>query len=189
MHCAFMGIRTASALLTFVALSGCSYPYDVRAVILHGKLAFIVDPNSKIKPDCIRSVHVQTDESARAKPAYGDNSALVANGIYWWKDFALDACPNRFPIFYGQPLIGQPFINQDGSTTAVEPKPLVPGVIYEIGTTSRGSGYGSGRFRIRPDRTVENLPIDTSLKAVNGGSTPKPGDYNWIDAFLPPPSH
>jgi len=31
-------------------------------------------------------------------------------------------------------------------------------VVYRIRTTTGATGYGSGAFRIRPNRTVENLP-------------------------------
>ena len=144
--------------MSVFTLAGCSYPYDLRAVVIHGRLAFIVDPGSRHKPDCIRSIHVQTDEEARATPAIGDDEKLVANGVFWWKDYAVDACPNPFPILYGQPLAGRPFVYQDGSPPGVEAKPLRMGVIYEVDAASSGSGYGSARFRIRADRTVENLP-------------------------------
>ena len=57
--------------------------------------------------------------------------------------------------FYGQSLEGQPFFNP-----GVAAKPLRIGVVYSVNTEGSGSGYGSGRFRIRADRTIENLSID-----------------------------
>lgn len=156
-------ILIASALLT----NGCSYIYDLRAIVINGRLAFVVDPKSKQKAKCIRSIHVSTadNETARAAPDRGDAVGLVTNGVFWWKDYAVDACPNKFPILYGQRLEGRPFIYSDGDTSGVEAKPLRVGVIYEVETASGSSGYGGGRFRIRADHTVENLPsIDATAK-------------------------
>lgn len=161
-HNPCMGARAAGVLLSLLTLTGCSYPYDLRAIVLNGRLGFIVDPNSEHKPGCIRSIHVQTDERARARPAIGDDKQLVSNGVFWWKDYAVDACPNPFPILYGQPLAGRPFTYRNGSASGVEAKPLRIGVIYEVDTTSSGSGFGEGRFRIRADHTIENLPMETA---------------------------
>ncbi|WP_416464605.1 hypothetical protein [Sphingomonas sp. VDB2] len=109
-------------------------------------------------------------ETAQAKPGPNDDEALVKNGVFWWKDHAVDQCLNKFPIRYGQPLVGQPFVYSSGDTKGVEAKPLVIGVIYEVDTGGSGSGYGGGKFRIRSDRTVENLPFDgaSSANTMNG---------------------
>ena len=158
-------MRSIMVILVPLLLSGCSYIYDLRAIVINGRLAFVVDPKSKQQADCIRSIHVQTADAevARAKPGPDDAKGLVANGVFWWKDYAVDACPNKFPILYGQPLAGRAFVYSDGDTKGVEAKPLRIGVIYQVDTSSGGSGYGGGRFRIRPNRTVENLPpIDTT---------------------------
>src|SRR3546814_10680553 len=48
----------------------------------------------------MRGVVVSIDEGGPiAKPAPGDDAALVQNGgVYWWKPFDLLSCPNSFPI-------------------------------------------------------------------------------------------
>lgn len=140
------------------------------AVVIDGRLAFVVDPHSNHQPDCIRSVHVTADDAVSAKPATDDDKELVANGVFWWQDFAVDACPNPFPIFYGQALKGRPFVFQDRPSSSVRAKPLKIGVIYEVDADSSGSGYGGGRFRIRPDRRVENLPRQSSQGEPAQGS-------------------
>jgi hypothetical protein len=57
-----MRVRIFGVLLSTILLSGCSYTYDVLAVAINGHLAFIVDPKSRKQPDCIRSIHVETDQ-------------------------------------------------------------------------------------------------------------------------------
>ena len=167
-----MPIRPIFALICIVALGGCSYSYDLLAVVIQGRLAFIVDPHSRSGADCINSIYVGTDSAARASPTAGDDRGLVANGVFWWKDYAVDACLNPFPILYGQHLIGQPFVYSSGSG-GVEAKPLKVGVIYEVGTSGSGSGHGSGRFRILPNHRIENLPprYDTAkMTTASNGS-------------------
>lgn len=141
------------------ALSGCSYTYDLRAVKIGGRIAFIVDPRSQRSADCIRSIHVQTarNEKAMASAGADDDPGLVRNGVFWYKDYAVDDCLNAFPIFYGQKLKGEPFKYSEPTAKGVEAKPLKVGVIYEVETAGSG-GYGGGRFRIREDGRVENLP-------------------------------
>ena len=142
------------AITTTLALTSCSYSYDLQAIVDHGRLAFVVDPKSRKDATCIRSIHVSAEGAARAKPADGDDRALVENGVFWWKDVSSDTCRNDFPVLYGQPLQGKPFL-----PPGVEAKPLRIGATYEVETTGSGSGYGSGRFRIRRDHTVENIPV------------------------------
>ncbi len=163
-----MAIRLLLTLACLFALTSCSYGYNIKAVVLNGRLAFIVDPRSWRHPSCVGSVHVETEETreAHAKPAAGDDAQMVARGTIWWKDFANDTCPNSFPIFYGQALRGTPFAYEGRLAPTVEAKPLKIGVVYEVGMVSDGSGYGSGRFRLRADRTVENLPPTTFDGAV-----------------------
>jgi len=161
-----MQVRLCGMLLSTILLSGCSYTYDILAVAINGHLAFIVDPKSRKQPDCIYSIHVDTDQAARAKPIAGDDAQLVSRGVFWWKDYAVDACANPFPIFYGQKLRGQTFVYGGKSEKPVEAKPLIIGVVYEVAAASSGSGYGGGRFRILPDRRIENLPREDALSAT-----------------------
>ncbi|MBC2665238.1 hypothetical protein H7F51_06885 [Novosphingobium flavum] len=155
-----MMLRILCSIVAALSVGGCSYVYDVVAVIVDGRLAFIVDPKSQSGADCIRSIHVSTGESARATPVPSDDRQLVANGAFWWKDTAVDECLNPFPVFYGAPLKGKPFVYKDGLHGGVEPKPLLTGVIYDVDMSGSGSGYGGGRFRILPNNRVENIPKD-----------------------------
>lgn len=162
-------LRLAAVSLAAFALGSCSYSYDLLAVVIDGRLAFIVDPSSDHKPDCIRSVDVSVDKGGPvAEPAAGDADRLVLHGgVYWWKSFEVTSCPNPFPIFYGQRLKGIPFIYDDGKPSSVEAKPLRIGVVYEVTTSSSGSGYGGGWFRISKDGLVENLPDDPTPAITN----------------------
>ncbi len=152
-------IAISSAAL---ALGSCSYVYDLLAVVIDGRLAFIVDPASQRKPDCVRGITVRADKGEpKAKPVKGDDKLSVLNGgAYWESNFDVSSCPNPFPIYYGQPLKGVPFLYEDGKPSSVEAKPLRIGAIYEVTTSSSGSGYGGGWFRITPDRRVENFRED-----------------------------
>jgi hypothetical protein len=169
-------------------LGSCSYAYDLLAVAIDGRLAFIVDPSSDRKPDCIRSIHVSVDKGGPiAQPTPGDDEALVRNGgAYWWKGFEVTSCLNPFPIFYGQPLKGDPFY-EDGSGS-VDAKPLRLGVVYEVQTSS-GGGYGAGWFRITRHGHIENFRDDPTpairneqgydvTDYANMASPPDQGVYN-----------
>ena len=161
-------LKLASPLMA-LALGSCSYAYALQAVTIGGRLAFVVDPSSDYHPDCVQSVSVSADEGApTADPASMDDRRLVLNGgVYWWKVFDTGSCENPFPLFYGAPLRG---ISSKGRR-AVDAKPLQVGVAYEVNTTSNGSGSGTGWFRIRPDRQVENLPGDPTPPVRNPGSS------------------
>jgi len=161
-------LRIIGFVLAALALGSCSYSYNLLAVAIDGRLAFIVDPSSSHDPDCVNSIHVSTDngETATAKAAAGDDEKLVANGVFWWKSMERD-CKNSFPIFYGQPLKGERLVYGDGvpayrgkSSSVVEAKPLHVGVVYEVSTSSGATGYGEGWFRITADRRVENWRED-----------------------------
>lgn len=141
-----------SVLLPFL-LTGCSYSYDLKAIVRDGRLAFIVDPSSRRDANCVRSITVSA-ENGEAAAGSDDDRQVVENGAFWEEETRVTDCRNQFPILYGQPLQGEPF-----QRPIVAPKPLRIGVIYSVGTSSSGSGYGAVRFRIRRDRTVENLPL------------------------------
>jgi len=90
---------------------------------------------------------------------------MVANGVYWWKDYSVDSCPNHFPIFYGQKLEGTPTAYDGQPSSSVDAKPLKLGVTYNVFMQGDGAN-GTGRFRIRADRTAENLPPETINNAL-----------------------
>src|SRR3546814_2295573 len=114
--------RLCAATLSVLSLGSCAYAYSLRAVVIDGRLAFVVAPWSKRHPDCMRGVVVSIDEGGPiAKPAPGDDAALVQNGgVYWWKQFDLLSCPNSFPIFYGQSLKGTPFVRSEEHTSELQ---------------------------------------------------------------------
>lgn len=184
--------RMVSIATAAFALGSCSYSYDLLAVVIGGRLAFIVDRSSSNKPDCISGITVSTDkgETATARAAPGDDEQLVANGVYWWKSMVQRECQNPFPIFYGQPLKGNRLVYGEGipgavpgeASSLVEAKPLHVGVVYEVTTTSSGSGYGGGYFRITPDRRVENWPDDPTPGIANEQG------YDVSGPYVPPPS-
>lgn len=182
--------RIVGIVAAAFALGSCSYSYDLLAVVIGGRLAFIVDPSSSREPDCIRGITVSTDkgETATAKATSGDNEQLVANGVYWWKSMVQRECQNPFPVFYGQPLKGIRLVYPEGipgageASSIVEAKPLRVGVVYEVTTTSSGSGYGGGWFRITPDRHVENWPNDPTPAVLNEQG------YDVSGPYEPPPS-
>src|SRR3546814_3770618 len=88
-------LRLAAGTLIVLLLGSCSYDFSLRAVVIDGRLTFVVSPRSKRHPDCMRGVVVSIDEGGPiAKPAPGDDAALVQNGgVYWWKQFDLLSCP------------------------------------------------------------------------------------------------
>ncbi|WP_156356286.1 hypothetical protein [Sphingomonas sp. Leaf22] len=110
---------------------------------------------------------VSAETGPAAIPNQEDDLQLVENGVVWSKNTDVGECWNQFPILYGQTLTGKPFL-----PPGVAAKPLRVGMTYTVETTGSGSGYGSGRFRVRRDRTVENLPpvdsADALLEPTNG---------------------
>ena len=144
-----------------LALGSCSYDYSLRAVVIDGRLAFIVDPSSDRTPNCVRGITVSLDDSGpHAEPTKGDDEGLVKNGVYWWENKEVGSCLNDFPVFYGAPLQGKPFDYGDKHSGRVKPKKLRVGVVYEVSASSSGSGYGTGWFSITPQLTVESWPED-----------------------------
>ncbi len=144
-------LRASLPVLCILALSGCSYAYDVRAKVSDGGLVF--DANSQWGTDCVRQVEVRAEE--------GDT------GTVWEQSISHDdECENKFPIAYGVPLRGQPHVYESGGVPDAmvgTPAPLVAakklraGVIYTVSTTTGATGYGCGRFRIGADGRVQNL--------------------------------
>ena len=148
-------LRAAAPILCMLALSGCSYTYDVQARVADGRLFFNANP--QWGADCVRRVEV-TAES---------DDSLSGKGVIWEQSISHDdACENRFPIAYGKPLSGRPRIYDSGgvpnalagtSGSSVVAKKLRTGVIYTVSTTTGATGYGCGRFLIRSNRQVQHL--------------------------------
>ncbi|HUD89994.1 hypothetical protein [Sphingobium sp.] len=155
-----MLMRFCIACCFLLLLIGCSYVYELQAIVLDGRLAFIVSPSSQRSADCIRSIDVSAETNVRATPTFGDDRQLVKNGSFWQQATAIEACLNPFPVIYGTSLKGEPFSYNGQQIRAVRAKPLQVGVIYQVQTSGSGSGGGVGRFRILPNRRVENLPLN-----------------------------
>lgn len=146
--------RIAALTLFSVALTGCSYSYDIIAVVRDGQLVFDIDPKSEREPSCLRQVEVLAREQAKAEPGTGDDINRVGYGTFWFESVDYqDDCSNRFPLPYGATLKGQ----LQADLGRVAPKPLLREVVYEVSTTTGATGYGGGCFIIRTDGRVENL--------------------------------
>lgn len=160
-------LQLIGASVAGLAVGSCSYGYDLLAVSIGGKLAFIVDPHSSYKPDCLASINVSVDKGGPiARPDPGDDVLLVRNGgVYWWKSSEVTSCENRFPVFYGQQIKGRPFIYADGPNS-VEAKPLRIGVLYHVETSGDGA-YGNIWFRIGKGGHIENLKDDPTPPVRN----------------------
>ncbi|MGI8405690.1 MAG: hypothetical protein ACR2OE_13175 [Thermomicrobiales bacterium] len=132
--------RIATLLLLALALSSCSYSYGVLATVRNGRVVFIVDPASSQQPSCLRRIEV---------------IAEYERDPIWEESVSYDDdCENKFPLPYGARLEGQHQQNQK----MADAKPLRRGITYEVSTTTGATGYGGGRFVVRPDGRLENLP-------------------------------
>lgn len=131
-------------------LAGCSYVYDIRAVAIGGRLAFVPADGDY---DCAVSIDVGVEAAGRAPravPAPGDDRLLVVNGgVYWSTRDRRGDCSIDFPIRYGA--------DGPAATSRVAAKILRVGVPYSVSTWG-GGAYGSGCFRITAERRIENLP-------------------------------
>ncbi|KKC27017.1 hypothetical protein [Sphingomonas sp. SRS2] len=160
--------RKAIAVLLPIVLSGCSYSYDLLAVVWDGHLTFVVDPTSAQRPSCLRYVDVTADiavtgsDGKRYDPAPGTHTAWLENIDYD------DDCLNKFPLMYGSRLKGR----HRPEGPLIVAMPLRRGVVYGITTTTGATGYGGGRFVIHADGRVENLRRQTTDSGNE--TTPKP---------------
>jgi len=147
------GSRAPMMLLAFALLGSCSYGYDVRAVAINGKLAFV---STDADWDCVANIDVSTDQTT-AKPLAGDDRLLVVNGgAFWATHNPVIECTMDFPLLYGA---GGPKVR-----TSVAPKKLKFDVLYTVSTEGEGA-YGNGCFRINAERRIENLPYNSCFDA------------------------
>ena len=150
--------RLAVAIFLVTALSGCSSVYDIRTVVIDGKIAFI--PTSTFfwnRPDCINGISVRAMELPQVTTRASEDIGIPEDSIVWERDFDNDTCENPFPVKYGSVLRGGPW--PDMQDDDIEAQPLRVGVVYEVSTRSDGSATGYGKFRIGDNRKVENLPL------------------------------
>lgn len=133
-------IALVASLLIVLPLGGCYFSYDVRAVVIDGRLAFTTDKHWLTgEPKCVDAIEVF---------AYTPDRHVL-----WRQQAAPDVCVQDFPIFYGQPMKGA----RPDDPDAVAAEPLKPGVIYHVDTGTQIGGSGIDLFRLTPERRVENL--------------------------------
>ena len=142
-----MPLRALLIASAAMLCGSCSYYTDIAVGVLNGRLAFAsLDGDF----ECVANINVSTDEEARPVAGPGDSEGLVKNGgAYWWTHSPVTECTTKFPVIYSR-LVST-------SRPHVTAKPLQIGVVYDVHTQGHGA-YGTGRFRIRPDRRIENLP-------------------------------
>ena len=136
-----------------IALSSCSYGYDLAAVVRDGELVFAVSQASSQQPVCLRRIEV-TEE--------GERETVWSESVSYDDD-----CANKFPIAYGMALQGRH--RQDHQEIARQP--LRRGVIYNVSTTTGTTGYGGGRFLLKTDGQVENLPWPSANPQENAAAS------------------
>ena len=147
-------IRQVALIVSIaLALSGCSYSYDVTAMSSDGHVVFAVDPKSRQQPDCIRQIAVYAEDERQ--PAWRESVSYD------------DDCANTFPIVYGISLMGH---HQDDTISELEARILRNDVVYEVSTTTGATGYGSGRFVKHADGSIENLPFPIVEPTTSDGS-------------------
>jgi hypothetical protein len=122
-----------------MALGGCSYEYDLLAIVRDGQIVFIVDPKSPSVPSCLRRIEVS---------AKGGRSSV-------WRDSVdyTDAFANKFPIPFGANFNGR----HQPEWPTIDAKPLQQGVVYEVTATTGATGYGIGHFSIDESGHIVNM--------------------------------
>ena len=118
-------------------------------------MVFVVDAHSGGRPSCLRQIEVKAEGASRPRAEAGDDATRVSYGTFWFESVSYDDhCADRFPLAYGKTLSGAH--QQDRGI--VKAKALVREVIYEVSSTTGANEYGSGKFIIRSNGRVENLP-------------------------------
>lgn len=140
-------------LLLLSLLGGCSYSYDLVAVVRQGRIFIEVPQYSKSHPTCLRRVEVYAD--GERQPDWRESTSYD------------DACANKFPLPYRVRLKGQ---HQSNGSEEVAAKPIRRETVYEVSTTTGATEYGMGRFVVHADGRVENLPTTSFLVDSENGS-------------------
>jgi len=147
-----MACKIATAMLLAASLGGCSYRYDLTAVVRNGQIVIDVDPSSTRHPSCLREIAVFAEDERRAT---------------WLENVSYDDdCANKFPLAYGYRLRGK----HGPDSREVAAKPLRWETIYEVTATTGAIGYGGGRFIVHADGRVENLPPKLRPAETDNGS-------------------
>ena len=138
-------------LIAAAALFGCTqHSPPVLAKVEDGNLVFDVQSIGKLGRDCITRVAVFVEDSGfLARPETGDDRQAVEHGDYWRVVRASEGqCIGRLPLRYGSRLKG---------SIIVKAKPLRAGTTYTVALAEGPTGYRMGRFRITPEKRVENV--------------------------------
>ena len=151
-HRCLVKAKTLFVLLTIVSLSSCSYVYEIKAEMVGGSLLFTSD-KSWFRERCVRQIDVTPEWNGPPKDFPGDEAEFRTA----WSIRVADTCANRFPIRYGETLVGSKASTNEGRFR-VAPTPLLKGQVYTVSTVSGSTGYGSGRFVLNANGTVTNLP-------------------------------
>ncbi|MEO7751425.1 MAG: hypothetical protein ABIS09_08915 [Sphingomicrobium sp.] len=126
--------RSFLASLLALALTGCSYHYDLKAVELSGRIAFM--PMKDKGSGC-----------------FADFKVTSETGEVVWElsasQYLPPPCQSDFPVVYGT-------VPHD-MAARVKAKPLTAGVTYRVEGWD-GDGY-SGAFRFRQGIVVDNIKV------------------------------
>ncbi len=125
-------MRLAVTLSLALALTGCSYHYDLKAVELNGRIAFV--PKKDKGTGCFSDFKVSND----------------AGEVVWELDagqYLPPPCGSKFPIIYASV--------PHGMTEKVKAQPLRAGALYKVEGWD-GDSY-SGAFRFRRGVVIDNI--------------------------------
>jgi len=151
----FMPMRVLITLMLAVGLGACSRAFDVLAALRNGQIVFVAE---QARDECVLAVEISSQLERPEPPAPTDRNPSGLKQV-WAHDMWVqtvgpnDACQNKFPITYGVTLRG----NSIAGSLQVDVQQLTPEVIYRVNIRTRDNGYGSGKFILRNDGTVENL--------------------------------
>ena len=127
--------KPASAVLSALVLTACSYHFDLKVVELDGKIIFLAMDDQGT--GCFSDFSVTND----------------AGQVMWHVEAAQylpPPCDDKLPITYG--------VIPGGMTERVAAQPLRPEVLYKVEGWD-GDSY-SGAFRFRQERVIENIEAD-----------------------------
>jgi hypothetical protein len=147
-----MAMRVLVTLILALGLGACSRAFGVLATLQDGRLVFVAESS---RNECLLAVDVSSQlESAEALAANDLNPSgakQVWSHQMWVASVEPDGeCQNQMPVAYGVVLKGS-------SISSVAPQQLLPAIVYVVNIRTTDTGYGSGKFVIRPDGTIENL--------------------------------
>jgi hypothetical protein len=123
---------SAFAFSLALALTGCSYHYDLKVVELNGRIAFV--PEKDKGTGCFSYFKVTSD---------------VGEVVWEWDagQYLPPPCESKFPILYASV--------PHGMTEKVKAQPLRAGVLYKVEGWD-GDNY-SGAFQFRQGIVIENV--------------------------------